>query len=53
MRREIMAAWEERKQLLHQAKQLQEFLVQADESEEWLSSKEAFLNNDDYGVSFP
>ncbi|CAG0913206.1 unnamed protein product [Notodromas monacha] len=51
MRRELMAAWEEQKQILQQSKQLQEFICQADEAEEWLSSKEAFLINDDYGES--
>jgi hypothetical protein len=45
-------AWEERRQKLSQAHQLQLFREQADRADNWLASKEAFLNNDDLGVSY-
>lgn len=51
IRRTIGAAWEERKQKLNQALQSQIFKEQADQAENWLASKEAFLNNEDLGVS--
>nr|XP_018898887.1 PREDICTED: spectrin beta chain, non-erythrocytic 1 isoform X2 [Bemisia tabaci] len=51
IRRTIGAAWEERKQKLNQALQSQIFKEQADQAENWLASKEAFLNNEDLGDS--
>jgi hypothetical protein len=44
-------AWEERRQKLTQTHQLQLFREQADHASNWLVAKEAFLNNDDLGVS--
>lgn len=43
-------AWENRKQRITQAHQLQLFKEQANQIETWLATKEAFLNNDDLGV---
>ncbi|KAL1131759.1 hypothetical protein AAG570_011372 [Ranatra chinensis] len=51
LRRTLAYAWEERKQLLNQALQFQQFKHQADQADSWLASKEAFLNNDDLGDS--
>ncbi|XP_068625866.1 spectrin beta chain, non-erythrocytic 5 isoform X2 [Battus philenor] len=42
-------AWLNRKQYLTQAHELQLFKEQAQQTEDWLASKEAFLNNDDLG----
>uniref|UniRef100_A0A2A4K9M3 PH domain-containing protein n=1 Tax=Heliothis virescens TaxID=7102 RepID=A0A2A4K9M3_HELVI len=42
-------AWVTRKQYLTQAHQLQLLKEQARQTEDWLASKEAFLNNDDLG----
>ncbi|CAK1587955.1 unnamed protein product [Parnassius mnemosyne] len=42
-------AWHQRKQYLTQAHELQLFKEQAQQTEDWLASKEAFLNNDDLG----
>ncbi|XP_045541118.1 spectrin beta chain [Papilio machaon] len=42
-------AWLQRKQYLTQAHELQLFKEQAQQTEDWLASKEAFLNNDDLG----
>ncbi|KAJ0169742.1 hypothetical protein K1T71_014348 [Dendrolimus kikuchii] len=42
-------AWLQRKQHLTQAHQLQLLKEQARQTEDWLASKEAFLNNDDLG----
>ncbi|XP_026745926.1 spectrin beta chain, non-erythrocytic 1 isoform X2 [Trichoplusia ni] len=42
-------AWLKRKQYLTQAHQLQLLKEQARQTEDWLASKEAFLNNDDLG----
>nr|XP_049703877.1 spectrin beta chain, non-erythrocytic 1 isoform X2 [Helicoverpa armigera] len=42
-------AWLTRKQYLTQAHQLQLLKEQARQTEDWLASKEAFLNNDDLG----
>ncbi|XP_037299211.1 spectrin alpha chain, non-erythrocytic 1 isoform X2 [Manduca sexta] len=42
-------AWQRRKQYLTQAHQLQVLKEQAQQTEDWLASKEAFLNNDDLG----
>lgn len=42
-------AWLKRKQYLTQAHQLQLLKEQAQQTEDWLASKEAFLNNDDLG----
>nr|CAD7444142.1 unnamed protein product [Timema bartmani] len=51
LRRTLLAAWEERRSRLDQAHQLQLFKEQADQADSWLASKEAFLHNDDLGVS--
>jgi len=51
LRRKLGVAWEERWQKLMQAHQLQLFREQADHADNWLASKEIFLNNDDLGVS--
>jgi hypothetical protein len=51
LRRTLGVAWEERRQKLSQAHQLQLFREQADRADNWLAAKEAFLNNDDLGVS--
>ncbi|XP_046388683.1 spectrin alpha chain, non-erythrocytic 1 isoform X4 [Ischnura elegans] len=51
LRRKLIAAWEERRQILAHAHQLQVFLEQAQQADEWLASKEAFLANDDLGDS--
>jgi spectrin beta len=51
LRRTLGAAWEERRHKLAQAHQLQLFREQADHADAWLAAKEAFLNNDDLGVS--
>lgn len=51
LRRSVANAWEERRQRLEQAQQLQQFRLQADQADSWLASKEAFLNNDDLGES--
>lgn len=51
LRRTLIAAWEERRHKLTQAQKLQVFKQQADQADSWLASKQAFLNNDDLGVS--
>ncbi|XP_071454610.1 spectrin beta chain, non-erythrocytic 5 isoform X3 [Hetaerina americana] len=51
LRRKLIAAWEERRQILAHAHQLQVFLEQTQQADEWLASKEAFLANDDLGDS--
>lgn len=51
LRRRLGAAWDERRLRLSQAHQLQQFREQADQADNWLAAKEAFLNNDDIGVS--
>ncbi|XP_075227745.1 spectrin beta chain, non-erythrocytic 5 kst isoform X2 [Lycorma delicatula] len=51
LRRTLSAAWEERRARLNQAHQLQQFREQADQADNWLATKEAFLNNDDLGDS--
>jgi len=51
LRRTLSMAWVERRKNLTQAHQLQLFREQADHADNWLVSKEAFLNNDDLGVS--
>ncbi|XP_052120778.1 spectrin beta chain, non-erythrocytic 1 isoform X4 [Frankliniella occidentalis] len=51
LRRTLGAAWEDRKQRLTQAHQLQLFREQTDQAHSWLAGKEAFLNNDDVGDS--
>ncbi|XP_043282558.1 spectrin beta chain, non-erythrocytic 5 isoform X2 [Venturia canescens] len=47
----LCEAWEERREKLMQAYHLQQFKEQADQSDSWLATKEAFLNNDDLGES--
>ena len=51
LRRTLEVAWEERREKLAQAHQLQLFREKADRVDNWLAAKEAFLNNDDLGVS--
>jgi len=51
LRRTLGMTWEEHRKNLTQAQQLQLFREQADHADSWLASKEAFLNNDDLGVS--
>jgi spectrin beta len=51
VRQTLGMAQEERQQKLTQTQQLQLFREQADHVENWLAAKEAFLNNDDLGVS--
>jgi len=50
-RQTLGMAQEERRQKLTQTHQLQLFREQADHTDNWLAAKEAFLNNDDLGVS--
>ncbi|ETN64105.1 spectrin beta [Anopheles darlingi] len=45
-------SWKGRNRGLKEAHQLQLFKEQADQIVEWLTNKEAFLNNDDLGESF-
>ncbi|XP_049846907.1 spectrin beta chain, non-erythrocytic 1 isoform X2 [Schistocerca gregaria] len=51
LRRTLGAAWDDRRQKLNQALELQQFRAQADQVDSWLATKEAFLNNDDLGDS--
>jgi hypothetical protein len=51
LRRTLGMEWEEGQRKLTQAHQLQLFREQADHADNWLASKEAFLNNNDLGVS--
>jgi hypothetical protein len=51
LRRTLGVAWEERRQNLAEAHKQQLFREQADHADNWLASKEAFLNNNDLGVS--
>jgi spectrin beta len=51
MKQTLGVAWEEHQQKLTQAHQLQLFREQADHTDNWLAAKEAFLNNNDLGVS--
>ncbi|XP_050536729.1 spectrin beta chain, non-erythrocytic 5 isoform X2 [Daktulosphaira vitifoliae] len=51
LRRTLSAAWEERRMILSQALELQIFRNQADQVDNWLASKDAFLRNDDLGES--
>ncbi|KAM6459310.1 spectrin beta chain, non-erythrocytic 5 isoform 3-T3 [Liasis olivaceus] len=48
---EMIQAWQEQNLKLLQARDLQTFLGYVEESESWLSSKEAFLTNKDLGDS--
>ncbi|XP_058018130.1 spectrin beta chain, non-erythrocytic 5 [Ahaetulla prasina] len=48
---EMIQAYEEQSLKLHQARDLQIFFGYVEESESWLSSKEAFLTNKDLGDS--
>ncbi|XP_026520111.1 spectrin beta chain, non-erythrocytic 5 [Notechis scutatus] len=48
---EMIQAYEEQSLKLHQARDLQIFVGYVEESESWLSSKEAFLTNKDLGDS--
>lgn len=51
LRNNLIDAWDERRQKLTQAHQLQLFKEQANQADSWLATKEAFLNNDDLGES--
>ncbi|XP_050460702.1 spectrin beta chain, non-erythrocytic 5 isoform X2 [Cataglyphis hispanica] len=51
LRQTLANAWDDRRQKLTQAHQLQLFKEQADQADSWLATKEAFLNNDDLGES--
>ncbi|XP_011150755.1 spectrin alpha chain isoform X3 [Harpegnathos saltator] len=51
LRQTLVHAWDDRRQKLTQAHQLQLFKEQADQADSWLATKEAFLNNDDLGDS--
>jgi spectrin beta len=47
----LNSAWEARKFKLEEAKQLQRYKEMAENAENWLATKEAFLAYDDLGVS--
>ncbi|KAI2654409.1 Spectrin beta chain, non-erythrocytic 5 [Labeo rohita] len=47
----LSQAWEDRKKTLDQALQLQIFLGYVDQTESWMSNREAFLINEDLGGS--
>ncbi|XP_073682671.1 spectrin beta chain, non-erythrocytic 5 [Garra rufa] len=47
----LAQAWEDRKKTLDQALKLQIFLGYADQTESWMSNREAFLINEDLGGS--
>ena len=47
----INRTWEERKQLLTQCYDLQVYEEYAEQADAWIASKEAFLANEDLGVS--
>lgn len=49
---QVQYAWKDKAKRLKEAHQLQLFKEQADRIDEWLATKEAFLNNDDLGDSF-
>jgi hypothetical protein len=51
LRQTLGVAWKEPRQKLTQTHQLQLFREQADLADNWLAAKEAFLNNNDLGVS--
>uniref|UniRef100_A0A8D8QLB4 Spectrin beta chain, non-erythrocytic 5 n=1 Tax=Cacopsylla melanoneura TaxID=428564 RepID=A0A8D8QLB4_9HEMI len=51
LRRQLAGAWEEQRTRLDHAHQAQMFKEAADQAENWLVTKEAFLNNDDIGES--
>lgn len=51
LRRQLASSWEEQRTRLDHAHQAQMFKEAADQAENWLVTKEAFLNNDDIGVS--
>lgn len=48
---QVVVFWTERQKVLKQAHQMQVFLEMTEQAKSWLASKEAFLNNDDVGVS--
>jgi hypothetical protein len=48
---ELNTTWDKRRKLLAQCYDLQVYEEYADKAESWLAGKEAFLNNDDLGVS--
>lgn len=45
-------AWQTKEKQLREAHQLQQFRAQAEQIDQWLANKEAFLNNDDLGESY-
>ncbi|XP_043119308.1 spectrin beta chain, non-erythrocytic 5 isoform X2 [Puntigrus tetrazona] len=47
----LAQTWEDRKKILDQALKLQIFLGYADQTESWMSNREAFLVNEDLGGS--
>ena len=47
----LNVTWEDRKQLLTQCYDLQVYEEYAEQADSWLMSKEAFLANEDVGVS--
>lgn len=51
LRHMLIQAWEEKKQLLTQCRDLQIFKEVCEKADNWLQSKEAFLNNEDLGES--
>ncbi|KAL5291928.1 SPTBN5 family protein [Megaselia abdita] len=48
----LHGAWNDRAKKLRDAHQIQLFKLQAEQVENWLANKEAFLNNDDMGDSY-
>ncbi|XP_063699935.1 spectrin beta chain, non-erythrocytic 5 isoform X3 [Culicoides brevitarsis] len=52
LKSQVQYAWKDKAKRLKEAHQLQLFKEQADRIDEWLATKEAFLNNDDLGNSF-
>ncbi|KAJ1103984.1 hypothetical protein NDU88_001400 [Pleurodeles waltl] len=48
---ELVSAWKERSLKLSEARNLQTFFGYVEQNESWLSSKEAFLSNEDLGDS--
>uniref|UniRef100_W4VRA2 Putative karst n=1 Tax=Corethrella appendiculata TaxID=1370023 RepID=W4VRA2_9DIPT len=52
MHKHLHDAWRSKNRGLKEAHQLQLFKEQADQIDDWLANKEAFLNNDDLGESF-
>lgn len=49
----MLKVWRERQELFSQCYELQLFLRDAEQRDTWISTKEAFLANQDLGVSMP